>query len=104
MVIDDEGFIDRIVRHGPNAPAVILTAIAEEFETNIASEHQPEFWGFATREEWYAFNDEITESYERAFELEVIKYLRGEANEIGSGTIGMIQAEIARKLVEENPI
>ena len=32
----------------------ILHAIAEAFETDIVSEHQPEYWGFDTQEEWDA--------------------------------------------------
>ena len=32
-----------------------------------------------------------------------MKYLRGEPNDIRPGTVGMIWAEIAKKLVEDDP-
>ena len=37
------------------------------------------------------------------FHAELSKYLRGEPNEIRSGTIGMTWAEIAKRLVENDP-
>ena len=57
--IDAHGFVDQIVRHGLNAPGFILGAIAEIFDIKIVSEHQPEFWGYATNEEWETALDKI---------------------------------------------
>src|SRR5262249_49330907 len=78
-------------------------ALFEAFGVDIVSEYQPEFWGFATMEEWDAAQEEIAKVYEREFEVDLMKYLRGEPNGIQPDTIGMVQAEIGRKLVEENP-
>ena len=35
--------------------------------------------------------------------MELLKYIRGEANNLKPGTVGMGQAEVAKKLVAENP-
>jgi hypothetical protein len=48
------GFVDMITRYGCNNPTKILQAIAEAFGTDIFSEHEPQFWGFQTQEEWDA--------------------------------------------------
>ena len=37
------------------------------------------------------------------FHIELLKYLRGEPNDITPGTIGMVEAEIARRVVEKDP-
>jgi hypothetical protein len=100
---DDCGFVTTIARYGCNAPAKILRAISEEFDTDIVSEYEPQFYGFDTQEEWDACNDKIASEYEEAFYIELLKYVRGEANDIRPGTIGMIEAQIAEKLVAERP-
>ena len=33
----------------------------------------------------------------------MVKFVRGEGHEIGPGTIGMIKAEIAKRLIAESP-
>jgi hypothetical protein len=81
----------------------ILNAIAEAFDTDIVSEHQPEYWGFDTQEEWDADKKRIHEEYERQFHVELLKHLRGEPTDIQPGTIGMKKAEIAKSLVEKDP-
>jgi hypothetical protein len=44
----------------PNgAPGGILKAISEVFDTEIYSEHEPQFWGFDTEEEWEAWQDSL---------------------------------------------
>jgi hypothetical protein len=44
----------------PNgAPARILLAISDVFETEIFSEHELQFWGFDTEEEWEAWQDSV---------------------------------------------
>jgi len=45
----------------------------------------------------------MSQKYEEEFHIELLKYLRGEPNDIRPGTIGMCQAEIARTLVEKDP-
>jgi hypothetical protein len=51
---NESGFVDMITRYGLNNPTKILQAIAEAFDTDIFSEHEPQFWGFHTQEEWDA--------------------------------------------------
>jgi hypothetical protein len=81
----------------------ILCAIADAFDTELVSEYAPQFWGFDTQEELDAWQEKMdNESVERSHN-EILKYLQGELNDITPGTIGIIQAEIAKKLVEGDP-
>ena len=101
--IDDDGFVDCISRYGWNAPGKILNAVADIFDTDIVSEYEPQFWGFDTQEEWDACMEKMSKEAEEKFHVELLKYLRGEPNDIGPGTIGMLEAEIAKTLVEKDP-
>ena len=88
---------------GGNAPGRILGAIAKTFDTYIISEHEPQYWGFDTQEEWDLALKKIAEEGETKFHAEIIKYVTGGPNDLKPGTIGMIQAKIAKDLVTENP-
>jgi hypothetical protein len=102
--IDDDGFVGTITRYRPGgAPAKILNAIAEAFDTDILSEYEPQFWGFDTQEEWDACTTRMAKEDDDRFYLELVKYLRGESNDIRPGTVGMGWAEIAKELVEKDP-
>ena len=102
--IDDDGFVGCLTRYAPNgAPGKILNALANVFDTDIVSEYEPQFWGFNTQEEWDACMEKMSQKAEEEFHIELLKYLRGEPNDIRPGTIGMGQAEIARTLVEKDP-
>ena len=104
LYVNDDGFVDCLTRYMPNGvPSKILRAIAEVCDTEIASEYEPLFWGFDTQEEWEAWEQKIAEEYKDKFHNEIMKFLRGEPCDIKPGTIGMIKAEIAKKLVENDP-
>jgi hypothetical protein len=103
VYIDDDGLVGCLTRYAANAPGKILNALADVFDTDIVSEYEPQFWGFDTQEEWDAWQRKISQEHEEAFHIELLKYLRGEPNNITPGTIGMLQAEIARTLVEKDP-
>ena len=104
VVVWQNGYASLDVRDLWCAPEKeIFHAIAEAFDTEIVTEHQPENWGFDTQEEWDAHNTRIYEEDERKFHAELLKHLCGEPNGIGPGTIGMMKAEIAKSLVEKDP-
>jgi hypothetical protein len=42
--ISKRGFVASISRFGDNNPNNILNAVAEEFDTDLVSDHDPEFW------------------------------------------------------------
>jgi len=49
------GLVTDITRYaGGGDPNKILNAIAKAFDVAIVSEHQPEYWGFDSKEEWDA--------------------------------------------------
>jgi hypothetical protein len=102
--IDENGCVEGLRRYFPNGhPGKILNAMGEAFDTYIASEHEPQYWGFDTEEEWHADLAAISREEKEKFHVEVLKFIRGEPNNIQPGTNGMITAEIAKKLVEKDP-
>ena len=92
-----------ISRYGANAPSKILNAIADAFDVRIVSEYEPQFWGFDTQEEWDADQEEWERVTGARFLIEVVKYCKGEPNDIGAGTSGHIKAKIAKGLTEKDP-
>jgi hypothetical protein len=100
VYVHESGFISTITRYAGNAPGKILGAIAEVFDTGIVSEYEPQFWGFDTQEQWDAAEEEISKKYEDEFYLDLLNFVSGKPHEIKPGTIGEIQAKIAKQLVE----
>jgi hypothetical protein len=100
---DEKGQVSTFTRRGWNAPQRILQAICEKFDVDIVSEYEPQFWGFKTKEEEEAFWDEIGKKAEQDFYNEVTKFVQGEKHDLRPGSIGMIKAEIAKRLVAESP-
>jgi hypothetical protein len=103
VFIDDAGFVSNIRRSGRTAPGKILNAIAQTFDTDIFSEHEAQYWGFDTQEEWDAWQKERAKEDDDEFHAELLKYLRGEPNDIRPGTVAMGYAEKAKQLVENDP-
>jgi hypothetical protein len=107
VFIDDDGFVSSLTRWAPNGdPSEILDAIAVTLDTGIVSEYEPQYWGFDTMEEWDAAEKKLSAELKKAekkFHRELLKYLRGERNNIKPGTVEMQEAEIAKKLVETDP-
>ena len=65
VVVYENGVPDLAVRNLWCAPEKeIFHVIAEAFDTDIVTEHQPEFWGFDTQEEWDAHEKRIHEEDE----------------------------------------
>jgi hypothetical protein len=100
VYIDENGHLDQLTRRGANAPTKILGAIATAFDTEIFSEYEPQFWGFNTQEEWDAALEEVNREHRDRFYADLVKLASGEPNDIREGTIGEIQAKIAKQLVE----
>ena len=88
---------------GGGSPGKILGKIAETFETDIYSEYDPRFWGFDTQAEWDAWQERAAKESRAKFCAEIIKFVLGQPNDIDEGTVGMLQAEIARELVAVSP-
>lgn len=100
---NNDGTVDSLIRHGlTNAPGHILAAIAEVFETDIYSEHEPQFWGFDTKEEWDLYMEKLAEEDSAKFFIDITNYLNGEPHDIMPGTIGMLKANIAKTLVTDD--
>ena len=103
VYINDAGFVGRFTRYFPNgAPGKILNAIAQAFDTDIFSEYEPQYWGFDTQEEWDAWQEKLAKEDDDKFYAELLRYLRGEPNDIRPGSVGMGWAEEAKNLVEND--
>ena len=100
--VDEDGNVSQFTRYGMNAVGKILGAISEAFDVEIASEHEPQYWGFDTQEEWDAAWQKMADEDQEQFYGELVKYVHGEPNNLIPGTIGMLKAEIAKALVEKD--
>jgi hypothetical protein len=103
VYINDAGFVGSLTSYGANASSKILNAIAQTFDTDIFSEYEPQFWGFDTKEQWDAWQDKLAKEHDDRFHAELLKYLRGEPNDIRPRSVGMRWAEIAKKLADDDP-
>jgi hypothetical protein len=90
-------------RSGFNAVGKILSAIEEAFDVQVFSEHQPQFWGFETQEEWDAQMDAWANEARDKFYDKLTRYVAGEPSGISPGTIGESKAKIAKALIEDRP-
>jgi|ERR1700683_3662757 len=100
--ITEDGYISNLRRYGGNAPSKILSALAQAFDTDIVSEYEPQYWGFQTEEEWDAWQLALAKEGEEEFYTELMRFLRGEPNDIRPGTIGLLKAEVAKSLVDKD--
>ena len=101
--VDKDGFAE-FTRYTPyGAPGRILSAVEEAFETEIVSEYEPQYWGFETQEEWYRWEDKRVAEHDAEFCEEVLKYVRGEPNDITPGTVGAEWADRAKELIANRP-
>jgi hypothetical protein len=89
--------------YGCNCPSRILRAIEEVFDAFIYSEYEPQFGGFKTQEEWDAAMAEMEKAYKDEFYADILRYIDGEQSGVVAGTIGEIQAKIAKQLIESDP-
>ena len=92
-----------ISKCGINNPAKIIDAISETFGTYVVSEYEPQFWGFETQEEWDRAQNEMHKEDQAELYIEIMKYIRGESNDIEPRTNGEGMAKIAKTLIKANP-
>jgi len=100
---NDNGELSSLTRYGWNAPGKILAAIVDIFDTAIYSEHEPQYWGFETQEAWDACWKEMDQERREQFHADLLRHVAGDESAFTPGTIGAIQGEIAKKLVQQQP-
>jgi hypothetical protein len=102
--IRGDTIIEVATRYGlANSPGKILDAIEESFDTIIYCEHEPQYWGFETVEEWARALDENFDQVLAAAYLSIMSFVNGLPNNIEPGTLSMSLAEIAVDLIAESP-
>jgi len=100
---DPDGIVIRITRFAGNSASYVIAAIANVFDIDIASEYEPEYWGFNSQEEWDEWLEKIRKEDDDLFYDKLLKFLAGEPCDIRPGTTGMKWAEIAKELVGQAP-
>jgi hypothetical protein len=76
--------------------------VAEAFDSDIFSEYEPQFWGFDTQEEWDAWHEDNRKDEDECY-ADLLRFLADQPNNIGAGTVREEQAQIAKRLVSEDP-
>jgi len=100
---DEKGQITGFTRYAGNRAAAILQAISNKLDIKIVSEHEPQYWGYATEQELKAACGAMAKEGKRHFYEEVIKFIQGEPHTIQPGTAEMTQANTAKELITEFP-
>ena len=86
-----------------NATEKILTAIEEAFDAQIFSEHQPQFWGNETENEWRCDRRKTAEEIQAKLNILIMRYVRGESLNIEPYSSFMPVVNIAKDLIIEKP-
>jgi hypothetical protein len=103
LAVYADGVVKIIKRCGTNNENRILNAIADEFETDIYSEHSGQFWGYETDEEWEAAEETRQQQAKVETYIEIMKSVRGEPSDISPGTLGATWCKIAKKVISQDP-
>jgi hypothetical protein len=96
---NDDGTSSFSRRSFTPVPWTVIDALTEEFKVELVSEHDHRYWGFATEEDWRDWQDQLAKKAETEFYKNLCHYVRGEPNDLRPGSVGMLQAEIAKGLV-----
>src|SRR4051812_16509239 len=102
-VHETDGKVESFSRYAGNNADYILSSVSEAYGLRIVSEYEPEYWGFDTQAEWDAAWAAMAKKDEEKHYLNLIRYVRGEPTDIIPGTVGHLQAEIAKELVSAEP-
>src|SRR5690242_18397463 len=79
-VFHDSVHVERLKVYGLNNPIFILDVLEDVFGTTLVSEHQPQFWGFATEAEWEEDLAKYSKEAEDKVYIELMKFVRDEPN------------------------
>jgi hypothetical protein len=73
VYIDGDGSVGCLTVYVPNGhPSQILSVIADVFKVRIHSEHEPQYWGFDTQEEWDVSQKKISQEHEDEFYCDIL--------------------------------
>lgn len=87
-----------------NSPSFeMIDSIAKVFAVEFYTEHEPQYWGFDTQEDWDAAMEAIGKEQSDRFYVELIKYVNGQPNDIRPRTHGEVDAKIAKELIAQRP-
>ena len=102
--IEGDEEIDCLLGFGMfNATEKILTAIEEAFDAQIFSEHQPQFWGNETENEWRCDRRKTAEEIRAKLNIMIMRHVRGESLNIEPYSGFRPVVNIAKDLIIENP-
>ena len=101
--VDASGCVVEFVRYGSNSPRKILNTVGDLFQTEIISEHEPQYHGFESEEEWHAYEQSLNKQQDDKFYVEILKFLGRGMHDYAPGSGGMIMLEVAKALVQKDP-
>jgi hypothetical protein len=99
---DSDGFVD-FCDYAGSYSCHTLNSIEMAFDTRIYSEHQGEYWGFASDEEWMAWQDESAKEASDRYYGKLIKFVNGYETDCTLNNFDMARALIAKDLVAKVP-
>jgi hypothetical protein len=82
---------------------VILGRLSQLFETAVYSEHEPQYWGFDSQQEWDEFEREMADQQYQDTYRNLINFLTLRDYPFKEGTVGMGWALTAHQLVVGDP-
>jgi hypothetical protein len=99
-----DGLVANLKRYGANAATNILAVIADVLETDFIWEDRLDNSELGVEEErWQARELAAAKKYLQKLQSELLRYVRGEPNNIRPGSTGMTLCRIAKRLVVESP-
>lgn len=101
--VAENGEVAGFARFGLNDPSTIIDAISATFEVDIVDEHEPQYFGYESQEEWDEALEKEEREEEEQFQEDVLNYLHAKPNGLVPETLGMEMAEAIRRKVEETP-
>jgi hypothetical protein len=99
VYMSHDGSVSCLKAYAPRETSKIVDAISRLFEIDIYGEHEPQYWGFATHEEWDVAKKKAIDQARHELYDDVCACVRGEPVKNKSWHIGK-KANIGKGLVK----
>jgi hypothetical protein len=88
-----------------SSAGALLKTIAKSMGTEFVmyTEHEPQYWGFDTQQEWDVAMEKLNRKQDDMFYADVLQFVAGDDQVLKAGTVGHGKGEVARKLISKEP-
>jgi hypothetical protein len=100
---DATGGVSELTSYSTNDPTNILHAVAQKFDTEIWTEDEPQFWGFATQGEMDRWHMDGAKAEQGEFYQNIRLYVATGTHSYQQGSPGQVDIKIAKELIDRNP-